>query len=188
MLIPLGFLAASGAGEAGAFQLLQTTLVTSSQASVSFSNLGTLAAGFKHLQIRAVARSTGSFTRDHFYVRFNSTALTNGHELRGESSGSPSSGGMLIGSDVSLGLMPCSPVASEQFGAFVMDVLDFSATTKNKTIRTLSGSAASSQPVIQLTSGFQNSTSAITSITILGRDGQIAANSRFSLYGIKATA
>jgi hypothetical protein len=69
-----------------------------------------------------------------------------------------------------------------------MDVLDFSATTKNKTIRTLSGSAASSQPVIQLTSGFQNSTSAITSITILGRDGQVAQNSRFSLYGIKATA
>lgn len=185
MPITLGILAQSRQAVAASdFVLLEQRVLTSNEASVTFSSLNTLGAGYKHLQIRAAARSTGTFTRDHFYIRFNSTALTNGHELRGDA-GSVTSGGMLIGSDVSLGLMPCSPTGSNEFGAFVTDVLDFSSTSKNKTIRTLSGSAASSQPIIQLTSGFQNSTTAITSITILGRDGQVAQNSRFSLYGVR---
>jgi hypothetical protein len=185
MLIPFGVLSAAGAGGAFAsdYELVATTILGTAQSSVVIDLTG-LSSTYKHIQIRGVARSTAS-GRDWFYVRTNATALTNGHELRSEGS-SVISGGILIGSDVGFGLMPGNNAGTSAYGAFVMDILDTFSTTKNKTIRTFVGNPTASEAQVQLTSGFRNNTDALTSVSLIPRDGpNIAAGSRFSIYGIK---
>lgn len=67
----------------------------------------------------------------------------------------------------------------------IVDILDFSSTTKNKTVRTLTGSAYSATQQIKLMSGSWSNTAAITSITLFEIPGAYQAGSRFSLYGLK---
>jgi ABC-type transport system substrate-binding protein len=77
--------------------------------------------------------------------------------------------------------------ATNAFGAGVVDILDPFETTKNKTIRTLGGQTGYS--MVTLTSGSWRNTSALSSLNIFSEGGHsFATNSRFSLYGIKATA
>jgi hypothetical protein len=185
-LSALGIFSAAGAGGvafSSDYELVATTILGSAQSSVVI-DLSGISSTYKHIQIRATARSTAA-GRDWFYVRTNATALTNGHELRSEAS-SVISGGILIGSDVGFALMPGANAGAGQFGAFIMDILDTFSTSKNKTIRTLAGNATTSEPQIHLTSGFRNNTDALTSVSLIPRDGpNIAAGSRFSIYGIK---
>jgi hypothetical protein len=79
--------------------------------------------------------------------------------------------------------LPLTTNLSNQYGAYITDILDFGSTTKNKTIKSLGG-YASTGPYIMIRSGAYLSTSAVTSITITGAGGFLAG-SRFSLYGIK---
>ena len=185
-LSALGILSAAGAGGVAFtsdYELVATTILGSAQSSVVL-DLSGISSTYKHIQIRGTARSTAS-GRDWFYVRMNASALTNGHEVRSEGS-SVISGVILIGADVAFALMPGANAGTGQFGAFVMDLLDPFSTTKNKTIRTLAGNATTSETQIHLTSGFRNNTAATTSVTLIPRDGpNIAAGSRFSIYGIK---
>jgi hypothetical protein len=74
--------------------------------------------------------------------------------------------------------------AANSFGAGVIDILDFSSTTKNTTTRVLAGNAGTTASV-QFQSGLFNNTAAITSMTIFGNTGNLVAGTRFSLYGIK---
>ena len=184
-LSALGIFSAAGAGGAALtsdYELVATTILSSAQSSVVL-DLSGLSSTYKHIQIRGTARSTSVSSRDWFFVRTNSTSLTQGHELRGE--GGMVVGSILIGSDVGFGLLTSSGAPTGQFGAFVMDILDTFSTSKNKTLRTLAGNIGS-EPSVQLTSGFLNNTAAITSVSLIPRDGpNIAAGSRFSIYGIK---
>jgi hypothetical protein len=82
--------------------------------------------------------------------------------------------------------MPASSASSGHFGAAIVDLLDPFETTKNSTIRWLSGSATDN---IRLGSGAWLNTASVTSILIDNRDGQNwVQGCRFSLYGLKASA
>ena len=90
MPIPLGILAVAGAGAAGgggAFDLLETTVLGSDTASVTFSNLNTYSA-YKHLQIRLVARSTNASASRSVRIQFNGDTASNYayHYLLGDGS------------------------------------------------------------------------------------------------------
>lgn len=185
MLIPLGFLASSGASGA-TFELLESTVLTGSQAAVEFTNLTTkYAATYQHLQLRMVTRSARN-AEDYIYIRFNGDTAANysEHNLIGDGSVVVSGGGgnttqMFVGVNASANL------TSGLFTGLVTDILDPFETTKNKTIRTLSGMPR----VVGLFSGSYRSTSAVSSITIRNVNGDnFVQFSRFSLYGIKATA
>jgi hypothetical protein len=78
-----------------------------------------------------------------------------------------------------------SSATASSFGAGVMDVLDPFETTKNKTVRALFGNTIA--PRVELTSAVYLSTSSITSLSF-SAIGSLVSGSRFSLYGIKATA
>lgn len=187
-LIPLGFWAASGAGGAPTsadYELISTTVLGSAAASVTFSGLGTSAAAYKHLQIRATVRSTNASSGDTIVLRLNADTGTNysSHLLYGTGSAVGSFGessATYIRALWSSG----SSSSSNVFGAGVVDILDFSNTSKNKTVRGLTGNYGESQ--IRLTSGAWLSTSAATSITIFSANGaNLDTGSRFSLYGLK---
>lgn len=182
----LGFFATAGAGvSAGSFDLLETQVLGSSAASVTFSSLSTYA-NYKHLQLRMTVRTTRSNTADFLKLTFN--ADTTGyarHALYGTGSSVGSYG---LTDIISTPDIPGGSAGASQFGAVVMDILDAYDTTKNKVTRALGG-AAGSVNRIQLDSGLWIDTSAISSIKLesgnAGEGANLAQYCRFSLYGIK---
>jgi hypothetical protein len=186
MLIPLGFLAASGVS-AGSFDLLETQTLSSATASITFSSLSTYASTYQHLQIRMAIRTTRSNTADFLKLTFN--ADTTGyarHALYGNGSSVGSYG---LTDIISTPDIPGGSAGANQFGAVVMDIVDAFETTKNKTTRALGGTVGSVNR-IQLDSGLWIDTSAVSSIKLesgnAGEGANLAIGSRFSLYGIKA--
>jgi hypothetical protein len=171
------------------FFLLQTTILNTATSTVTFSGLGSYSQ-YKHLQLRIVSRrpSGGSFlTAGSWGLQFNGDTGSNysWHRFAGNGTVVSSDGGGpgAYGPDNVVHGVPNSPTGS--FGASVTDILDFSSTSKFKTIRVLAGVSDSAELEIDLNSGSWQSLNAITSITIQERWGQFAANSRFSLYGIR---
>lgn len=186
-MIPLGILGnRRGGAAAGAYELISTTLLSTSTASVSFSSIvGT----YKDLQLRITARSTTS--SGGFYATVMKTVVNSDtgsnyawHYLSGSGTSVQSGGSTSQSSLLYTGSIPTSEVASGIFGSTVIDILDY-ATSKNKTFRTLSGSHSSNTTTIQFSSGLWMNTSAITNLTLSSNLGNFAAGSRFSLYGIK---
>ena len=172
-----GILASSG-GAAGAFDLLQTTVLSSSASSVTFSSLGSYS-DYKHLQLRVLAKHNSA----NIKLTFNSDTGANyaWHRLFGDGSSVTSGAG--TSQNYILGNAWSSDTANI-FGASVTNILDFSNTSKNTTIRSLSGQNTAS-PIISLGSGFWNNTAAVTTIKIETFSDSFVAGSRFSLYGIK---
>lgn len=184
----LGFFAVAGAGAAGgasSFDLLET-VTPSGTDLISFTGLGSYSA-YKHLQLRMTLRNTSGTTAfDGIQIQMNSDTGSNYtvHELRGF--------GGLVGTsatinDSGISLSYCyagGSSGSNIFGALVADILDFNVTTKNKTVRSLSGVLTSS-PVLALESGVWRNTAAITSLQVSGRGRNFASGTRISLYGIK---
>ena len=164
---------AAGAGGAGAYDLLETTVLTSSASSVSFTGLDSYT-DYKHLQLRIVANGGGLI-----YQRFNSDTGSNyaEHRLYGDGS-SVNSQGFASQTEMIIGF---GTTTTDVFAACVVDVLDFSSSNKNTTVRSLGGDNSD----VALGSGLWNNTNAVTSTDIFPNSGSFATGSRFSLYGIK---
>ena len=167
------------------FDLLETEILASDAASVEFTS-GGVWANYAHLQIRATTRTDRTGTNGIVNIGFNSdTTAANyrNHELFGDSStvyslnysGYNNIRVALRGAAVSS--------AADFYGPGVIDILDINSTSKNTTIRSLSGD----QNIIALNSGCYFQTSAITTITFTPESASnIVAGSRFSIYGLKA--
>ena len=68
----------------------------------------------------------------------------------------------------------------------ITDILDYTNTNKNMTVRTLAGSDGNGSGEIQFTSGiWVNSSTTITSLTINPSAGTFTQYSSFALYGVK---
>ena len=177
MLIPLGILDYPVSAAAGSYDLLETEILTGSQASVTFSSLNsTYGAGYQHLQVRMVGISPS----DVSYLRFNGVSGTSyrNHGLRGNGSTVSS-----YASGAAAGQIQLSTVlATDTTYTKVIDILDAFDSNKNTTIRAL---VANSNQGIELISGVFMNTSALTSILLAPFSGTYSAGSRFSLYGLK---
>jgi hypothetical protein len=192
-LIPWGIWAASGAGGGGggsaAYELISTTILGSSAASVTFSGLGTSAAAYKHLQIRMVARDS-SATADNagMILRFNSDTGANyvRHRLRGDGSTVSSSASTAQTSINVYTAVTGGGATAGAFGVAVIDLLDFASSIKNKTTKALTGFNAAAGNAVELDSGLWLSTAAVTDIGITASaSANFATGSRFSLYGLR---
>ena len=184
--ILLGILNAQAAGAAaGSYDLLETEILTGTQASVTFSSLNsTYGADYQHLQLRMVAVGSGQPSYGVWsQIRFNGD--TDGtspryawHELRGNGSTVSSSAGSNYREILTFTLNDGKVTAA------VTDILNFASTSTNKTLRTLTGNADLS---IRLGSGLYNTLTAIDEITVSTQSNNYAIGSRFSLYGLKAS-
>jgi hypothetical protein len=186
MPITLGILAQSRQAVAtGAFVLLESQVLSSAAASVTFSSLGTYASTYQHLQLRILSRSASS-NEDYLYLRFNSDTGSNYRAHLLEGNGSSVASQSFSQTELFIGVEASAQQAANIYGGFVIDILDAFETTKNKTIRSLGGYATRS---IILSSGLWMNTSATTTLTLKNSSvSNLAAGSRFSLYGVKATA
>lgn len=183
MLIPLGILASSGGGAGGSFELISSTILGSSQASVTF-DVSTYASTYKHLQIRYAAQTSATvYDNTPLVLRMNGDTGSNYryHELYGT--------GSSVASGSSADAWPAQ-LATQQsgmtnkFAAGVLDVLDAFSSTKNTTVRGFSGTVGNTAYVF-LKSMLWNNTATVTSLTVSGLAGNLVVGSRFSIYGIK---
>jgi hypothetical protein len=186
----LGLLGAAGAPvAAGAYDLLQTEILPSTQAEITFSSLNNYSSNYQHFQIRMIARSTRSANNSNYYLRFNGDTGANyaTHYMRGNGSAMESGAIQTSGTQgvyVYQGLTAATSGANS-YAASVIDILDPFNTNKNTTVRVLTGFTGAISRVL-LESGLWMSTAPLTSITLDEYYGQsFAANTHVSLYGLR---
>jgi len=169
--------------------ILAETVLTSSQAEVTFSSLNTLAAGYQHLQIRAIIRTTRNANNSNYYLRFNGDTGANyaQHYMRGNGSAMESNNLQTSGTEGVYVYQGATSATSGTgtYAASVIDILDPFDTNKYTTTRILTGFTGAINRVL-LESGLWMDTDAITSITLDEYYGSsFAAGSRFTLIGMK---
>jgi hypothetical protein len=184
-MIPLGILGnrRGAPAAAGAYELISTTTLSSTATSITLSSIPST---YKHLQIRMVAQSTRPSVQDDNYMEFNgNTTSTNYYSHRLAADGSS------VYSATNANLLNLGPIAGNSnaniFGVKIIDILDYANTSKNTTVRAVSGNPNTTGGAerIGLYSGVFNNTAAITSILFYNSNNPFASKTRVSLYGIK---
>ncbi len=182
-------LAGNDAVSYGAYELISTAYGTGSSGTITFSSIPQT---YKHLQIRAVARTTSTSVQ-RFYTSLNGDAINANYAVHGlratQTANSVSSysfantlTGFYAGDSGS-----STGGYTTDLSAHIIDVLDYAA-SKNKTIRHLSGlidNPSSGEHRIGLHSQLWINTSAVSSLSFVMSSGSFSNNTRFSLYGIK---
>jgi hypothetical protein len=181
----LGIIASSfrsAAGPEGAYDSLATVTLSASTASVTFAGIP---AGYKHLQLRILAR--GNFAYGNLLdgtMFFNGdTTIANyyDHYLKGNgTAASASAANAPYMSNIFAGANQTASV----FGVAVIDILDYANTNKYKTMRYLGGTDVNGSGQLNLGSILWKNTAAISSL-YFAVDGSMIANSQLALYGIK---
>lgn len=186
-LIPLGILAASGAGGGGAFESIATATGTGSSGTIT---LNSIPAGYQHLQLRWKARTTESQTEGYFIGRFNNDSGTNYmgiHYLFGDGSSRYAGAGSTGQTAMVLERPSGADATSGVMGVGIMDLLDYANTSKYKTVRTFCGIDNNGNGTVWLYSNLYNSTSAISRIDLITASGSWTSDTQFALYGIKGS-
>lgn len=179
--------AAGGGGEA-AFDLLETTILSSTATDVSFTGLDSYT-DYKHLQVRVVAGVANITSNNvtHLDLRFNSDTSNNYkmHAIQGAGSSIFSDAAI---NETYIRHYDCLPyLNSGLFGGAIIDILDFSSTDKYTTTRAIRGGIGPTENEVGLVSGLWVNTAAVTDITLKTYNASypFKSQSRFSLYGVK---
>jgi len=160
-----------------------TTVGAGGQSSITFSSIPST---YKHLQIRGIGRATSGSQLAGF-VTFNGDSGANYsfHQLYGSGVAVGNNGGTSTNGIYYQKISGSTDLANA-FGAVVIDILDYSNTSKNKTLRYLGGSDINGgSGWIFFGSGAWYNTAAISSITIVVDTSNFAQYSQLALYGIK---
>ena len=178
MLAGLTALLGGGAGGGGAsFESIATATPTGTN-SVTFSSIPST---YKHLQIRATISNVTS--NIYYYTQFNgdSSASYARHGLYGDGASAaafaqaPNRNEIMVGYDGGF-TQPMS---------VIVDIHDYANTSKNKTVRAISGNDRNGSGIIALLSGVWLSTSAINSLTFYNGGNNYTTGTTIALYGIK---
>jgi hypothetical protein len=164
----------------GAYDALATVTLSAATASVTFSGIPS---GYKHLQIRLIASSASGSSYLQMKVNGDTTAANYAsHYLYATGVGVSAGGGSSRIGDFGL-----YPTSSTIYAGGIIDLLDYTSVSKNKTIRNLNGYDANGSGQVSLNSQlWMNSSTPITSLSFnFDNSANITANSQFALYGVK---
>jgi hypothetical protein len=180
----VGIYGVSAPVSTNSYESIQTFIVGSGgQSDVTFTAIPST---YKHLQVRMlVQQNSATENNDILEFQFNgdTTANYRQHSIRGD-------GATVLAADNTLSagwVDRCIPrVGSSSFGGVVMDILDYTSTNKNKTVRSLGGFDRNGGGIITLSSSLWFKTpEAITSIRLKPQSSSWTQYSSFALYGIK---
>ena len=172
----------------GSYDALASYTVPSGGVSqIEFAGIPT-GGQYQHLQIRYIGRSSLSATGfPSLDIRLNSSSSSYAyHRLYGNGSSAVADSGTSLSSAI-IGAVSAANNIADSFGAGVIDILDYTSTSKNKTIRCLTGGDNNGSGAIYLNSGLWFATpTAVTSIAfLLGAGQNFVQHSQFALYGIR---
>lgn len=169
---------------AGSYESIATiNLSGGDSSSITFSSIPQT---YKHLQFRVLGRDNRAVVGNTIRWQFNGDTALNysSHLLYGDGS---SAAAFALTNDYGVATVVSSNSAtSGVFGAFIMDILDYTDTNKYKTTRTLGGFDNNGSGDIEIDSGLWRSTSAINQIAVRFNSATVLKQySHLALYGIK---
>ena len=153
-----------------------------SSGTITFSSIPST---YQHLQIRWIGRSDSASNDVGIDLRFNSDTGSNyaRHWLNGDGS-TVSASGAASQSLVNVGRAAGANQTSGIISSGIIDIHDYTSTTKNKTIRSFAGQDFNGSGTIRLNSGLWMNTNAVTSISLIANAGNWTTASTFALYGM----
>jgi hypothetical protein len=187
----LGIIASSISGHLFTFVGNYDALATVTVPAGGLSNItfaGIPQTGYSHLQVRCLSRNNSAAVASSMSVGFNgdTTSSYTTHLLIGNGSTASVDASTAITKNYSQVTTGNNSTASV-FSAQIIDILDYANTSKNKTLRALSGLDNNGSGTIRLGSSLWINTSAINSIQIYNYGGSdFIQHSQFALYGVKA--
>jgi len=184
-----GGLLGGAAGAPNSYESIATATGTGSSDVITFNSIPQT---YAHLQIRAISRqnSGGNASRDGWFAFNGDTSTSNYYDHWVEATGSTVAAGDGGGGNaytILHRMTQGSAAASNMMGVVIVDIHDYSSTSKNKTIRYFSGVEDNNTiySTLDIGSGLWANTAAITSMTITIPNGNYNTQSVFALYGIK---
>jgi hypothetical protein len=168
----------------GSYDALATYTVPSGGVSeITFAGLPT-GGQYTHLQIRMTSLLS---TQNNIYMQVGNGSVDTGsnyawHELYGDGS-SAAAGAGSTQSFIKVNYQ--TSTSTSYTSVAVIDILDYSSTSKYKTIRSLCGSDANGSGYIFLRSGLWQSSNAISAIKLYGQSGSFNQYTNISVYGVK---
>ena len=170
----------------GDFESIQTlTAGVSGSASFDFTSIPQT---YSHLQLRGIARdNTAGTTFDDIKVTLNNDSGSNyaRHYLGGSGNGFAFSSNVTSATYIA-GLLVKGANTASVFSGNIIDILDYTNTNKNTTVRYITGADRNGAGEVIFYSGVWLNTSAVTRITLTPNAGSFAQYSSFALYGVKA--
>ena len=167
------------------FPIASVTVGAGGASSYNFTNIPQT---FTHLQLRVFMKTSITGNVDTIYMQPNSDFVAGhyyAHVFFGNGSSASSTGFASI-SATAYGTSPDNTSSSNIFGVAIIDILDYTNTNKNKTMRTLNGFDANGSGQVALSSMLWQNTAAITQLTG-GANAGFLQYTRFDLYGIQTS-
>ena len=162
--------------------VLAQVVSTAGSGLVNFTNIPQ---SFTHLQIRYQGRGSYSAATDNFFLRFNSDTTgpyyytyTNNNWTSSTSTTSSNGGYMPLGN------MPASTSAANYFGGGIIDIYNYTSTSKTKGVKVLWGYDLNGAGQTGHTTGYWVGTAAITNIQFGAASAGDATGAVATLYGI----
>jgi hypothetical protein len=164
---------------APSYDSIATVAGTGSSNVISFTSIPST---YKHLQFRVSSLSTGA--ADWVYINVNNDSTTSNywvHRLTGDGSSATASntGGQAYMYRTFIVGSTTSPAAA------VIDILDYTNTNKNKTLRSLAGFDTNGGGEVDFVSGLWAQTTAINRIDFTLASSNFASATKIALYGVK---
>jgi hypothetical protein len=165
---------------------IASSIITGASATYacSFNNVPQT---FEHLQVRVYARGTQASVSNFMLMQYNADSSNTyyaEHHLIGNGS-SVTSNQATSQTYVNIGSVTGNTALANNFGVAIIDILDYTSTTKHKVSRTIIGYDNNGSGEVQISSGLYANTVSILPITLLQlymANAQIGT--RIDLYGI----
>jgi hypothetical protein len=171
-----------------AYESIATVTVSSGVSTIDFTSIPST---FTHLQIRASVRDARTATINTLNMRVGNGSIDSGgnyssHYLDGDGSTDTSGAAGANYTSFAFLIEPSNSAASNAFGGYIIDLLDYKNVNKYKAFRGLGGVDLNGSGNMTLASGNWMSTSAITNIQFFNNGNfNFSAYTQFALYGIK---
>jgi hypothetical protein len=166
----------------GAYDSIATVTLGSASSPIQFTSIPQT---YTHLQLRLMIKNASNSS---VFMRFNSAGGTAyaTHYLSGDGA-SARAGNWTSDGYVRLFADQGTPTTAQTniFGVAVIDILDYTNTSKYKTTRSLLGYDANGSGGVELDSGLWQSTAAVTQIDLITGGTNFQQYTSAALYGVK---
>jgi hypothetical protein len=164
------------------------SIATSTANGAGYLSFTDIPQTYTNLQLRYMTRNNASAgTTDQILMWFNgnqTAANYRTHYLWGNGTAAETSTYTGLGY-VRVGMCPASGANAAIWGVGIVDILDYTNTSKNKTVKNFWGHDQNGSGTIAQTSGLWVNTAAITSINVAVSGYYEASGATWGLYGIK---
>lgn len=167
----------------GKFDSIQTITVGSGgSASITFSNIPQT---YRHLQFRCFFANSSGVLDDSRWRWNNDSTVANyytTHQIKGDGASATATG---FNPGVAYSYLGFFSNVTNHFASYVVDILDYTNTSKNKVMRSFGGYDSNGSGNVIIRSSLWINTSAITSVDITPLQGSFVQHSSFALYGLR---